>query len=237
MEQLIDVLHEDDSLIVINKPSGILTQAPPGVDSLETRVREYLRWKHRATGKVYVGVPHRLDRPVSGAIVFALRRKFANRLSKQFERREVEKSYWALLCGRVEPPSGRLEDQIRKIPGRALAQVVAADHLEGKNAVLHFVVLQRANNLTWVEIRLETGRTHQIRLQWSSRGHSVLGDEIYGSTARFGPETTDARDRQIALHAVRLSFLHPKSREPIDFSAPVPDTWLRPEFELDNSFA
>ena len=229
MEQLVDVLHEDESIIVLNKPSGILTQSPPGIDSLEARVREYLRWKRRETGDVYVGVPHRLDRPVSGAMVFALRRKMANRLSKQFERRDVEKTYWAIVEDRVFDDTGKLSDHIRKIPGRALAEVVASDNVEGKPAILRYHVRQRFSKeqlaASWVEIELETGRTHQIRLQFSSRGHAVLGDDVYGSVQPFGPAFDDARERQIALHARRLSFCHPKTREMLQFQADIPDAW------------
>lgn len=225
MDQLVDVLHEDDSLIVVNKSAGILTQAPPGIDSVEARIREYIRWKRRATGDIYVGVPHRLDRPVSGAMVFALRRKIANHLAKQFERREVEKSYWALVSGQVDQQSGIWEDYVRKIPGRAFAEVVSADCPDAKNATLYFNVRQRTTDFTWVEIRLETGRTHQIRLQSSSRGHAVLGDDTYGSNVAFGPRFTDARDRQIALHAARLSFNHPKTHVPIGVFAPLPNSW------------
>ena len=229
MEQLVDVLHEDEAIIVLNKPSGILTQSPPGIDSLEVRVREYLRWKRRETGDVYVGVPHRLDRPVSGAMVFALRRKMANRLSKQFERREVEKTYWAIVENHVVDDTGNLSDHIRKIPGRALAEVVTPDNVEGKPAILRYRVRQRFSKerlaASWVEIELETGRTHQIRLQFSSRGHAVLGDDVYGSDQTFGPAFDDARERQIGLHARRLSFSHPKTREMMQFHADTPPAW------------
>ena len=229
MEQLVDVLYEDDSIIVVNKPGGILTQAPPGIDSLEARIREYIRWKRREVGTVYVGVPHRLDRPVSGAMVFALRRKMAHRLSKRFERREVKKKYWAIVQNRIAEEDGTLIDHVRKIPGRALAELVEADDPDGKLAVLHYRVLaqfeQDAYDSTWLEVQLETGRTHQIRLQFSSRGHSILGDDTYGSDHRFGPAFEDPRDRLIALHARTVAFTHPKSRESMEFCADVPDCW------------
>ncbi|MCA9214993.1 MAG: RluA family pseudouridine synthase, partial [Planctomycetales bacterium] len=167
MEQLVDVLFEDDSIVVVNKPSGILTQAPPGIDSLEVRIREYLRWKHRLTGDIYVGVPHRLDRPVSGAMVFARRRKHAHRLSKQFERREVGKTYWAIVEGTVADDSGTLRDYMRKIPGRAFSEAVDAEHPDAKIAIQDFRVRKRfatPHESTWLEIELATGRTHQIRV-------------------------------------------------------------------------
>ena len=231
MEQLVDVLHEDESIIVVNKPNGLLTQAPPGIDSLEIRIREYLRWKRRSSDDVYVGVPHRLDRPVSGAMVFALRRKMTHRLCKQFERREVQKKYWALVEGELPEMAGTLFDYVRKIPGRALAEVVPNEHPEGKPATLHFQVKQHfpqtntRDAATWIEIELETGRTHQIRLQWSHRSHSVLGDDTYGSRTPFGPKFTDARERHIALHARMLGFTHPKSREALEFQANLPTAW------------
>ena len=197
MEQLVDVLFEDDAIVVLNKQGGILTQAPPGVDSLEVRLREYLRWKHRQTGDIYVGVPHRLDRPVSGTMVFAKRRKFAHRLSKQFERREVAKTYWVIVQGRVEIEEATLTDHVRKLPGRSLAEIVSEDHPDAKHAILRYQVRTRfegsGREATWLEVQLETGRTHQIRLQMSAHGHSVLGDDIYSSDRPFGPAFEDAR--------------------------------------------
>jgi len=238
-----ELLFEDGPCLVVSKPAGLLTQAPPGIDSLEVRVQSYLQRRDDRPGWGYLGVPHRIDRPASGALVLASSRRAARRLSEQFEMRLVEKTYWALVSGHVEPATGTWEDFVRKIPGQAAAEVVAAGHPEGRVAVLHYRVLKRqpdtaaaasvpptpreATAAGWslLEISLETGRTHQIRLQCGSRGHPILGDEQYGSREPFGPARDDPRDRAIALHARRLAFRHPRGREPVEVVAPLPTYW------------
>lgn len=220
-----ELLYEDGPVMVVAKPPGLLTQAPPGIDSLEVRVKAYRQRRDDRPSWGYLGVPHRLDRPASGAMVLATSRRAARRLSEQFEMRLVEKTYWALVAGRVDPSEGTWEDYVRKIPGQAAAEVVAADHPEGRIAVLHYRTLTRADDHSLLEIQLETGRTHQIRIQCGSRGHPILGDEQYGSTIAFGPEQADPRDRAIALHARRIKFEHPKTRQPVRVEAPTPSYW------------
>ncbi len=224
-ERGFEILYEDGPCLAVNKPPGVLTQAPPGIDSLEVRIKDWLVQRDGAADRVYLGVVHRLDRPASGAIVFGTRAKAARRLSEQFEARLVEKIYWACVDGRVEPAEGTWEDCLCKVPDEPRAEVVEAGHPEGRRAVLHYRTLSTAEWGTWLEIELETGRTHQIRVQAASRGHPVLGDAQYGSRVAFGPQYEDHRLRAIALHARSLTFRHPKSREMVSVTAPVARYW------------
>ncbi len=221
-----EILYENGPVIIALKPPGLLTQSPPGIDSLEDRVKEYVRRRlGRTTGKVYLGVPHRLDRPASGVMVFARNVRAARRLSEQFEARQVEKTYWALVEGRIEEDEATWIDYLRKIPGQAHAEVADRDFPGGRKAVLRYRVKGRYGWGAWLKIELETGRTHQIRVQCASRGHPVLGDIQYGSTVPFGPRHDDPRSRAIALHARSLKLLHPKDWDSIEVVAPVSNTW------------
>jgi 23S rRNA pseudouridine1911/1915/1917 synthase len=222
----LDILYEDGPCLVFNKPAGLPTQAPPGIESLERRIKRMLgRRDHRPEEEVYLGVPHRLDRPASGAIVFCTKRRPTHKLARQFERREVNKLYWAAVEGRVEPAAGTWQDALRKIYGRPQAEVVPPDHPEGKPAVLHYRTLAAGDFGSLLEIRLETGRTHQIRIQAASRGHPLLGDTLYGSRIPFGPQYEDERLRAIALHARLLEFRHPVSKEMVSVAAPAGEIW------------
>jgi RluA family pseudouridine synthase len=225
-----DILLEDGPCLLVNKPSGVLTQAPPGVDSLEVRVKRFIKERDEKPGGVYLGVPHRLDRPVSGAMVLAKHVRAARRISEQFEARTLRKVYWACVAGRVEPAEGIWRDWLRKIPGVARAEVVEEANPDARQAVLHYRTLgpfktDSEESGTWLEIELETGRTHQIRVQAASRGHSIIGDEMYGSDTPFGPRHDDRRQRPIALHARRLELRHPMTREPVSADAPLPIVW------------
>ena len=225
-----DILHEDEACLVISKPGGLLTQAPLGIDSLEVRIKKFLRERDAVEGDVYLGVPHRLDRPVSVVIVFAKHRKAARSISNQFERRKVEKTYWALVQGDVQPESGTWIDHLKKVEGDPRSVVTGENDPEGQNAILHYRVVKHVPEpvpSTLLEIKLETGRTHQIRIQCASRGHALLGDEMYRSPHHFGPPTDDERQRMVALHARSLSFWSPAKREVMTFVSPLPDYWPR----------
>ena len=225
MEQLVDILYEDEFILVLNKPNGILTTAPPGIDSMAIRVREYLKWRHHKTGDIYVGIVHRLDRPASGAIVFGLTSKMTRRMCEQFQLRTVQKTYIVGVEGHVDSPSATWRDTIRKIPDVARAELVPLNHPEGKLALLSYQSEKRTDKSEILSIQLQTGRTHQIRVQCSSRGHAVLGDHDYGSSIPFGPTTADPRARHIALHAKIVEFDHPKSGERLRIEAPLPPTF------------
>ncbi len=226
-----EILYESDLCLVAGKPPGLSTQAPPGIDSLEVRIKSYLRGPEAAPGALYLGLPHRLDRPASGAIVFGKTRRATRALARQFERRLVAKVYWACVQGQVTPAAGTWKDFLRKVPGEARAEVVAADCPGARAAVSHYQTLGAGPWGSWLEIELETGRTHQIRVQAASRGHPVLGDSQYGGTLPFGPQHEDERLRAIALHARSLAFRHPKTHEPVSVTAPISAEWLA--LELD----
>lgn len=220
------ILLEDGPVIFAAKPGGLLTQGPPEIDSIALRLRRFLKVRDEKPGKVYLAVPHRLDRPVSGAMVFAKHVRAARKISEQFERRTVKKTYWAVVEGNVSEDEGTWKDTIRKVPDKAFAEITTSDQPGAKEAILNYKVKQRSSGMTWLEIQLETGRMHQIRLQAGSRGHAVLGDSTYGSTTAFGPDTPDIRARWIALHSRVLGLNHPMTREPIEITCPLSEWWL-----------
>jgi len=224
-DQGFEVLYEQGPCLVVLKPGGVLTQAPPGIDSLEVRIKRFLKRRDGKSGKVYLGVPHRLDRPVSGAMVFGKNARATRRLSEQFEGRMVRKTYWAVVGGDVRPDQGQWKDYVRKVPDQARAEVVGPRHEHGRPAVLYYHVLSRIEGGTWLEIELETGRTHQIRVQAASRGYPLWGDAQYGSAIPFGPQCKDPRQRRIGLHARTLTLRHPTSRQRVSVTAPLPPDW------------
>lgn len=221
----VPLLYHSGPVMVFCKPAGLLTQAPPGIDSLEIRVKQWVKAREDKSGNIYLGVPHRLDRPVSGAIVFTRHSRAARRISKQFENRTVEKTYWAFVQGWPEPDTGTWRDQLRKIVGQPRVLVVDESDAEGRPAVLHYRARARTGAGSWLEITLETGRNHQIRVQCASRGFPIVGDELYGSQLPFGQPFDDQRLRAIALHARSLGFAHPMTREPVLVTAPLAAAW------------
>lgn len=228
-----EILFEVGPVIAINKPAGLLTQAPAGIDSLEFRVKDFLIRREHKSGKCYLGIPHRLDRPASGVIVFAKHVRAANRLCEQFRGRLVGKKYWAIVEGNIPDDQGTWVDYMRKIPNRAQAELIAPIAPDAREAILHFHVKKRFGDRTWLEIELETGRTHQIRLQCSSRGFPLLGDSLYGSQRAFGEQFEDDRLRAIALHSRQMNFTHPQTREPVQLVAPLSSAWRQEGIEAD----
>jgi 23S rRNA pseudouridine1911/1915/1917 synthase len=219
-----EILYEHGGCLVLNKPPGVLTQAVWGVDSLEVRARAYLA-ACGGTSEETLRVVHRLDRPASGAIIFGKDLRTTRKLGAQFEKRRVHKVYWACVEGRIDADAGRWEDFVYKVAGEPRAEVVAADHPEGRHAALRFRVLKTFDWGACLEIELETGRTHQIRIQAASRGHPVLGDTQYGSKIAFGPQFDDQRLQAIALHARSLSFRDPETHLQVTAVAPVAEYW------------
>jgi 23S rRNA pseudouridine1911/1915/1917 synthase len=219
------ILFEDNHCIAVAKPAGLLTQGPPGVPNLEAMVKAYLKEKHHKPGNVYLGVPHRLDRPVSGVVLFARNSKSAQRLAEQFRERQVVKIYWGAVAGTVEPADGVWEDWLRKIQDEARAEKAEPETPGAKHAAMRYRVLQACDGGTLVEFQPQTGRMHQIRVQAALRGHPHFGDALYGSTRSFGPPAELPRDRIIALHGRSLTFQHPLSYEPMTVTAPLPTAW------------
>jgi 23S rRNA pseudouridine1911/1915/1917 synthase len=226
MNPPLDILFEDNHCLAVVKPAPLLTQsASPDIPSLEGHVKAYLKDKYHKPGNVYLGIPHRLDRPVSGVVVFARNTKAAQRLAEQFQQRRVAKVYWAAVEGDVQPAEGVWHDWLLKIAEAARSQPVAPDTPGARPASLRYRRLAAGSDTTLLELEPETGRMHQLRVQAASRGWPVRGDVLYGSRLPFGPAVELPRERIIALHACRLTFLHPIRFEPITVTAPLPPVW------------
>jgi 23S rRNA pseudouridine1911/1915/1917 synthase len=215
----LEVLFEDNHLLAVNKPAGIATM---GVAADEPSVlgvaRQYIKRRYAKPGNVYLGVVSRLDALVSGVLLFARTSKAAARLNEQFRSRTVEKTYWAVVEGNV-PPAGRLEDSLIKDDQRQKIRIGAKDENGGMMAVLQFRRLQQVGDGWQVEIVPETGRKHQIRVQFAERGWPILGDKKYGSSRKFSSG--------IALHSRRLAFDHPISKKRMDVVAALPPAWRK----------
>jgi 23S rRNA pseudouridine1911/1915/1917 synthase len=237
MEPALDILFEDNHCLAVSKPAPLLTQGvPPGIPTLEAMVKAYLKKRYGKPGNVYLGFPHRLDRPVSGVVLLARNTKSARRLAEQFQGRQVTKIYWAAVevaDGLVLPESGTWEDWLRKVPDQARAERVEAGAPGARRAVLHFRRLRAEGSAALLEIQTETGRMHQIRVQAASRGWPIRGDALYGARFPFGPSAELPRDRVIALHARSLTFLHPIRYEPITLVAPLPPCWRELSLGID----
>jgi 23S rRNA pseudouridine1911/1915/1917 synthase len=220
------VLFEDNHCLAVAKPAPLLTQGvPPGIPTLESMVKAYLKAKYHKPGNVYLGIPHRLDRPVSGVVLFARNTKAARRLAEQFQQRQVRKVYWAVVEGIVEPAEGTWEDWVVKVKEEARTERASPDTPGARHAVLRYRRLRTGPDWSLLELEPETGRMHQLRVQAAWRGWPVHGDVQYGSTRPFGPPADLPRDRVIALHARSLRFLHPIRYEPITVTAPLPEAW------------
>lgn len=235
------VLFEDNHCLAVAKPAPLLTQAAPDVPSLEALVKAYIKDRYNKPGNVYLGIPHRLDRPVSGVVVFARNTKAARRLAEQFSQRQVRKVYWAVVepnaDGECPPESGVWEDWLLKIQDEARTERVAPETPGARRAVLRFRRLSTSADGALLDIEPETGRMHQIRVQAATRGWPVRGDFLYGARQPFGPPAELPRDRIIALHARSLTFLHPIRYEPLTVTAPAPEAWRpwAPESETPRS--
>jgi 23S rRNA pseudouridine1911/1915/1917 synthase len=226
MSEPLVILYEDNHCLAVAKPAALLTQGvPPGIPTLEAMVKAYLKERYNKPGNVYLGIPHRLDRPVSGVVLFARSSKAAARLAEQFHERQVRKIYWAIVEGDVQPAEGTWDDWLLKIKEEARTEVVTPETSGARQAQLHYKRLQAIPEGTLLEIEPATGRMHQIRVQAAARGWPVRGDVLYGTKRTFGPPAELPRDRAIALHARSLTFLHPIRYEPITVTAPLPVSW------------
>lgn len=222
-----DILFEDNHNLVLWKPAGLPSQAPEAIPSLESWARDYLIVKYGKKGRPYLGIPHRLDRPVSGAHYLAKSSKAAARIAEQFRLREVRKEYLALLEGQVDPASflgwSCWLDQVRKIPGQARGECCTAGVEGARPASLEVRLLGQQDGLALFSILLQTGRMHQIRLQASSREMPVLGDHLYGSTREWS--NGDIPLGAVGLHSWRLGFYHPIQYAPVMVTAELPGYW------------
>jgi 23S rRNA pseudouridine1911/1915/1917 synthase len=214
----LDILFEDNHCIAVAKSAGVPSAHFEGrEETLDRAVKAYLKEKYQKPGNVFLGVVHRLDKPVSGVLLFARTSKAAARLAKQFREGSVEKVYWAVVEGESLPAAGSLEDWLRKDDGARRVEVVEPRAEGARQALLHFQRRGQHGGLTWLEVRPQTGRTHQLRVQLAHHGHPIYGDARYGSVRTFAGG--------IALHGRALTFLHPISYEPVTLAADVPRSW------------
>ncbi len=215
----LEVLYEDNHLLVVNKPPGLATQGViEGVPSVVTLAKEYLKRKYKKLGNVYLGIVSRLDSTVSGLLVLARTSKAADRLTKQFQSGAVEKTYWALVDSVPQPPSGELSHWLLKNDRQRRMEIVPPRTRSAQHARLKYRTLGKEKLGTLLEIRLLTGRKHQIRLQLSTIDCPILGDRKYGSRRPFA-------ESAIALHCVRLALDHPTTHERKEFTCPPPAAW------------
>lgn len=205
------IIYEDNHLLVVLKPINIPVQEDDSKDlDMLTYLKKYLKEKYNKPGNVYLGLVHRLDRPVSGIMVFAKTSKAASRLSEQIRNHTFKKEYMAVLCGKT-PKKDILVDKLLKNP-KTNTTVVSE---KGKEAILSYELIKYKNNYSLVKINLETGRSHQIRVQFSSGGYPLYGDQRYNKKA--------LPKQQIALFANRLEFIHPVTKEKLFFEEELPN--------------
>ena len=210
----VKVLYEDNHIIVAIKPAGVLSQSDgSSAPDMLTILKAYIKEEYSKPGEVYLGLLHRLDRPVSGVMVFARTSKAASRLSEQIRTRKVEKIYRCIVNGVLEG-EGRLENFISKDENKNIVTVIDKEKPGFKASYLDYKALASKDGLTMVEVKLGTGRSHQIRAQMTHSGYPLIGDQKYGDK--------DKRCKDIALEAYKLSFEHPVKREFITFEAPLP---------------
>ena len=211
-----NVIYEDNHIIVVNKESGEIVQGDKTGDTpLSDCVKDYLKRKYQKPGNVFLGVVHRLDRPVSGLVVFAKTSKALSRLNEMFRKGEVHKTYWAIVKNAPKEPSGRLTHWICRNEKQNKSYAYNSEVSGSKKAVLDYRLLASGNNYHILEIRLLTGRHHQIRCQLSAMGSPIRGDLKYGAQ-RSNP------DGSISLLSRHVEFVHPVSKELVSLDAPLP---------------
>ncbi len=211
----ISILYEDNHLLVVVKPPNLLSQGDStGDPDLLTRMKEYIKDTYAKPGNVYLGLVHRLDRPVGGVMVFAKTSKAASRLSEQIRLGKFQRSYLAVVEGHPEPVSGSLHGYLLKDSKKNLVKVVKPDVPGAQEARLDYKVVDMSRGQSLVRIWLRTGRSHQIRVQLAERGHPLFGDQ------RYGPRNNQRQ--QIALWAERIAFAHPTTKERLEFTQTPP---------------
>lgn len=219
------VLYEDNHIIVINKEAGEIVQGDKTGDaSLCDTMKQYLKEKYAKPGNVFIGLPHRLDRPVSGIVVFAKTSKALERLNRMFSEGAVKKIYWALTKGIPNPTEAEINSWILRNEKMNKSFSYPKEVKGAKRALLHYRLAAASQNYNLIEVELKTGRHHQIRCQLSSIGCPIKGDLKYGAQ-RSNP------DGSISLHARYIEFTHPVSKELIAITAPLPGDRLWQSFE------
>ncbi|MFV8807529.1 RluA family pseudouridine synthase [Aerococcus viridans] len=215
----VPILYEDNHLLLVQKPVNIPVQGDQSGDKdLLTHLKEDIKYRYQKPGNVYLGLVHRLDRPVGGAMVFAKTSKAASRLSDQVRRNAMERTYLAVVNGKPGQASNRLVDYLYKNRQKNKVSIVSEHHKEGKKAVLDYSVIASKDGLSLVSVQLQTGRPHQIRVQLAGMGTPIWGDQKYG-------EQYSKVGQQIALLAHSLTLHHPVQKTPISVESPLPEAY------------
>ncbi len=218
----LNVIYEDNHIIVVEKPANIPSQKDNTNDiDMLTIIKDYLKEKYDKKGNVYLGLVHRLDRPVGGIMVFAKTSKAASRLSDQIRKNEFKKTYIAIVDGALKQKQGTWKDYLIKNEKTNITTTTTKE--KGKEAILDYKVIDEKNNLSMLKINLKTGRSHQIRVQTSSRGYPIVGDSKYGK---------NEGKINIALFAYELSFIHPTKKEQMTFKLNLPNRYPYNIFNL-----
>jgi len=211
------VIYEDNHIIAVNKSSSEIVQGDKtGDQPLSETIKLYLKEKYNKPGEVFLGVTHRLDRPVSGVVLFAKTSKALTRLNEMFRKHEVQKTYWAIVKEKPELPEGRLEHYLIRNEKQNKSVAFDTERSDAKKAALSYRLIAQSDTYYLLEIQLETGRHHQIRCQLAKMGCPIKGDLKYGFP-RSNP------NGGISLHARSVEFIHPVSKEKIRLTAPVPE--------------
>jgi 23S rRNA pseudouridine1911/1915/1917 synthase len=224
----LSIVYEDNHLIAVNKrPSDIVQGDKTGDEPLPERIKRFLKEKYQKPGNVFCGVIHRLDRPTSGIVLFAKTSKGLERMNRQFSQHLTQKTYWALLEGKLEAKEGKLAHYLLKNEQQNKSYCVPKERRGAKEARLSYKLIEQFDRYAWVEISLETGRHHQIRAQFASIGCPVKGD------VKYGAKRSNA-DHSICLHARSLSFTHPVTGEAISLKASLMNesVWSRISFPI-----
>jgi len=212
------IIYEDNHLLVFNKPSGMLVQGDKtGDTTLIDVVKHYIKHKYDKPGNVFLGLTHRLDRPVSGAVIFAKTSKALTRVTVAFQKKQVSKFYLAISASKPKEPSGTISNFLRKDKNKNLVKVFSQSKSGAKSAESLYELLQYNAKKSLIKVIPKTGRSHQIRVHLSSLGCPILGDVKYGAPSPLP-------DKSVALHCAKMSLLHPVLKEDISFTAILPDT-------------
>ena len=213
---MVEVLYEDNHLIVVNKQSGDIVQGDKTGDKpLPEYIKDYLREKYNKPGNIFCGVIHRLDRPVTGIVIFAKTSKALARMNQLFRDKDIQKTYWALVENKPKEDSGRLENYLIKNQKNNKSRVCSKNTDGSLKASLNYKVLKSLDRYTLLEVKPITGRHHQIRVQLSHIGSIIKGDLKYGAKR-------SNKDASISLHAREIDFIHPVKKVPIRVVAPLP---------------
>lgn len=223
----LNVLYEDNHLIAVNKQSGDLVQGDEtGDKTLGDAIKSYLKMKYDKPGEVFLGVVHRIDRPVSGVVFFARTSKALSRLSELFKTKEVRKIYWAVVKNKPDKVSDTLVHYHLKDEKTRKAKLFDKEVAHSKKCILHYTLLASSDHYHLLQIELETGRFHQIRAQLAKIGCPIKGD------IKYGFDRPNENTRSIHLHARSIEFIHPIKKEKIVVTAPVPNDVIWNYFEI-----